>query len=259
METSRTHIASAAARTAGRGAPRARRGKPPATLSALVYSQLRHVIVSLQLAPGAPISEGGICKRFNASRTPVRAALLRLQREGFLVLSHAGSTPRLIVAPLTAADMRQLFLMVGALDGVAARLAAQLPPRARLPLSAALADLNKDLRALAACDDPADPQRAEEIDHRFHSAYEAAAGAPEVLRELESLHERRSRYVQVYTQALVHSRNLRESVAEHDAIVAAIEAGDPDLAEQRASFNHRNALERFGRALAVAGERGTWF
>jgi DNA-binding GntR family transcriptional regulator len=239
-------------------APR-RRPAAAATLGARVYQQLRDCIVSLELAPGAPVSEGAVCTRFGASRTPVRSAIARLQREGFLALSGGRAKRRLIASPLTAHDMRQLFLMVGALDGVAARLSAELGPKQREPLVARLMAINDELRALWALSEPANVRHVEEIDRKFHVAYHVTATAPQLMVELESLQARRARYVRVYTEALLHTHNLCESVTEHDAIIAAIAAGDADSAEQRAAFNHRNALERYRRALAEAGERGTWF
>jgi DNA-binding GntR family transcriptional regulator len=237
-----------------------RRPAPPSTLDARVYRHLRDSIVRLEIAPGAPVSEASVCRRFGASRTPVRTAITRLQREGFLATSGGRSKRRLIVSPLTADDMRQLFLMVGALDGVAARLAtAQLEPDRRQVLVSTLTETNDRLRALSVGGEPGNVTQVEELDSQFHHAYHAAALAPQLTLELESLQARRTRYVRVYTEALVQTRNLRDSVAEHDAIIAAMAAGDADAAEQRAAFNHRNALERFGRALAGASEYGTWF
>jgi DNA-binding GntR family transcriptional regulator len=230
-------------------------------VSGRVYERLRDAITSLKLSPGARISETDICLRFGASRTPVRDAIRRLQREGLLAsVRQAGTaTPRLIVAPLTAGDMRQLFLMVGALDGIGARLAAQLPAEPRRRLVQHLSSLNEQLRDIANGQVPANVRQAETLDTAFHRTYQLAADAPQLVEELDALGARRIRYVRVYTEALVHARNLRESVAEHDAIVEAVAEGNGDAAEQRAGFNHRNALERFGQALRHAGERGNWF
>ncbi|MFB3852317.1 MAG: GntR family transcriptional regulator [Vicinamibacterales bacterium] len=229
-------------------------------MSCLVYERLRDAITSLKLSPGARISENEVCRRFGASRTPVREAFRRLQREGLLAaVEQPRSVTRLIVAPLTAKDMQQLFLMVGALDGIGARLAARLPDRDRHELVGRLESLNNELREMAQGVVPADVRHAELLDLAFHRAYQTAADAPQLLEELDSLAARRTRYVRVYTEALIQSHNLRDSVAEHEAIIEAVGVGDGEAAERRAGFNHRNALERFGRALNKAGERGNWF
>jgi DNA-binding GntR family transcriptional regulator len=228
------------------------------TLSASIYYRLREAIVTLQVSPGARISEAEVCGRLGSSRTPVRAALGRLLGEGLLSVSHAGAKRRLVVSPLTTSDMIQLFLMVGALDGVTARLATQMDSDCRCALVNELRVLNTRLSDLACDDRIPDVREAEDLDVRFHRAYQRAAAAPQILLELESLGARRSRYVRVYTEALLHFRNLLDSVAEHDAIIAAMAKGDEDAAERAAVFNHRNAMERFRRALDAAGERGIW-
>ena len=53
-------------------------------VTALAYGRLRELIVSGRLAPGAPLIETDLSKRLGVSRTPVRAALQRLQQEGFV-------------------------------------------------------------------------------------------------------------------------------------------------------------------------------
>ena len=232
--------------------------KPVPSLTEHVYWKLRDAIVNLKVAPGAAISEADVSRRFGGSRTPVRPALERLEREGLLAKAPSGAKHRLVVAPLTASDMSQLFQMVGALNGLAARLAAELAEGPRLELVRQLRQINDDLDQAAEAS-PIDVRRVEELDSAFHRAYERIVVAPRLELELESLGALRTRYIRVYTQALAHARNLRESVLEHAAIVEALEAGDPERAERCAATNYRKALERYGRALESAGECGTWF
>jgi DNA-binding GntR family transcriptional regulator len=188
----------------------------------------------------------------------VRTALARLEREGLLTTTVFGRKLRLFVQPLTASDMRQLFLMVGALNGVAARLAADLPDGPRAELAAHLSAINEELRQAAAA--PAfDVRRVEDLDGRFHQAYERVVSAPRLQAELESLAARRTRYVRVYTEALLEAGHLNESLDEHAAIVDAIAAGDADRAEHAAGVNYRRALLRYGEAIETRGEHGAWF
>jgi len=233
-------------------------GTPASSLTEHVYRELREALVSLKLAPGAAISEASVSQRFGGSRTSVRPALERLEREGLLAKSDSGAKRRLLVAPLTASDMRQLFQMVGALNGLAARLAAQLPVEPRRQLVDELRRINLDIDEIAHADH-VDVRQVEVLDTAFHRAYEVVTDAPRLTRELESLGALRTRYVRVYTETLAHTRNLRESVLEHTAILEALAAGDPERAERCAAFNYRKALERFGQAMQSSGERGTWF
>ncbi len=240
------------------GTTRHRRGDGSPPLATAVYRRLRAQIVTLQIAPGAPLAELDLCRRLGASRTPVRAALQRLEQEGLVTAANAGTKRRAIVSPLTPDDMRELFLMVGALDGVAAALAARLGQSRRDAVAREMERLNRRLRRLAARDTPRAIRLAQQLDLRFHRAYESAGAGPRLRSKLETLHARRERYVRVYTQALVHAHHVRESLVEHQAIIDAVRAGDPDAAERSAAFNHRNALARYDRIVAAHGERGSW-
>ena len=238
--------------------PRARLSAKARTLTDTAYARLRDSIVTLRLAPGAPLTEVELCQRLGISRTPVRAALQRLQQEGLVCATRVDGTGRMGVAPLTAEDMRELFLMVGALDGVAARLAAGLDSAKRAEIVRNGEALNAQLRQLSTTE-IADIRTAQELDFRFHRCYERAAAGPRLLSKLTALHARRERYVRVYTEALVHTHSVSESLDEHGAILAAIAAGDPDAAERHAAFNYRNALDRYRRIVAIHGERGNWY
>jgi DNA-binding GntR family transcriptional regulator len=239
-------------------ASRSRRPRPTGrTLADAAHARLRDNIVTLRLAPGAPLTELDVCRRLGISRTPVRAALARLQQEGLVETTRATRSGRVLVAPLTASDMRELFLMVGALDGVAARLAAELPEARRRAVADGAEAINARLGALSATD-ASDIRLAQDLDVRFHRCYEQAGSGPRLLAKLVALHARRERYVRVYTEALVHAHSVRESLDEHGAIVAAIARGDPDAAERHALFNYRNALARYWRIVAIHGDRSSW-
>ena len=222
------------------------------------YEQLRRHIVTLKLAPGTSLVEADLCARLGVSRTPVRAALERLCHEGLVTMSGSRTLGRAAVAPLTIEDMRELFLLVGALDGAAARLAAGLERAARRRLAAKARAIDVELRELASRARVADVARAQDLDLQFHALYERAAAGPRLLAKLDALHAQRERYVRLYTAALMHAHGLKESLAEHEAIIAAFEAGDADAAERHAAFNYRNALARYERASHVAdNERPT--
>lgn len=216
------------------------------SLADTAYHRLRDSIVTLRLAPGARLTEVEIGHRLGISRTPVRAALLRLEQEGLVETRGVKRSGRVTVAPMTTDDMRELFLMVGALDGIAARLAAELPDSPRRAVAGAAGAINSRLRAVSGSG-AADIRAAQELDIEFHNAYEQAASGPRLLAKLAALHARRERYIRVYTEALFQTHRQQESFDEHGAIIDAIACGDGDAAERHAVFNHRNALERYWR------------
>ena len=233
----------------------ARRRKPQEGLGRNAYEQIRDLIVALKLSPGAPLSESELTQRLGVSRTPIRQALHRLEQEGFVVAHRHGSISRLCVAPLTIEDMRELHAIFSALEGLAARHAAQLPDTPRLELGASLRQLNEDLRAAWEAR-PSRMRDAQDFHVRFHRTLDKAATGRRLSSELRALQPQVERYERVYTAAMV--TDFAEALNEHDAILEAIVAGDPDEAERCAIANWRRGSERYARIVQDLGERGSW-
>lgn len=240
------------------GRPRPRRAAPKlvhrkeATSSA--YRRVRDLIVSGRLGPGAPLVEVELSQRLGVSRTPVRAALQRLQQEGFVTASRAGSKLRASVASLTAGDLHEIFLIVGALESAAARLAAGLEPRRRAALSTSLGRLASDLRHAIATRPP-DLARAHGLRVRFHRAFTQAAVGPRLRAELDVLQPQAERYQRLYAGAVVDGF---DEAGEHEAIVAAIRTGDEESAERAVKRTWRESAERHRQIMTILGERGNW-
>ena len=224
-------------------------------VTALAYGRLRELIVTGRLAPGAPLIETDLSKKLGVSRTPVRAALQRLQQEGFVGASVSGQMLRAFVAPLTADDMREVFLMVGALEAAAARLAAVLPGMLREALAREMEGLSLALRAAAGARPP-DLVRALDLHLAFHRAFVAAAAGPRLVAELEVLQPQAERYERVYAGALVYA--FEEAAREHDEIDSAIRGGDGEAAERAVSRNWRGCADRYRQVVTILGERGNW-
>lgn len=219
-----------------------------------LYDSLRNLIVRGQLAPGARIVETEVAERFGVSRTPVRAAFQRLEREGYVVASPTHQA-RMTVAPLTREDVGELLEIVGELEGLAARSAARLTDPVRERLAKELTTLNADFRRAASARG-AQPGKLYELDERFHRRYvEAGAGA-----RLRSLHEavkpQAERYIRMYIALLLDT--VATAGTEHDAIVDAIRTGNAASAQRAVQTNWRHAADRLVRAIDVMGEQGNW-
>jgi DNA-binding GntR family transcriptional regulator len=223
--------------------------------TALVYARLRELIVCGQLAPGARLVEREIADRLGTSRTPVRSALQRLQQERYVTVADGGKHARLVVAPLTSDDVRELFDIVGGVEAAAGRRAALLPPVQRARISAQLVELNSALLRAAQQARP-DLNEVFDLDNLFHRAYVEAAAGPRLLALHDVVKPQAERYCRLYVNALVDQ--IADSVVEHDVVTAAIREGDADAAEQAILVNWRNAAERFGAVIAKLGERGIW-
>ena len=219
-----------------------------------VYNELRALIVSGQLPPGARVAERAVVARMGLSRTPVRSALHRLQQEGFVASVGRAGDQRLIVTPLTRGDGHEVFLVVGHLEGLAARQAASLPADRRRKLVQKLRTVNKDLarasRAKAA------PSRLFDLDVAFHDTYVDGVAGPRLVALHRAIKPQCERYARLYINVLLDE--LPTSVREHDAIAAAIAKGDPRAAQRAVETNWHNAADRLASVIEEVGERGSW-
>ena len=144
--------------------------------------QLRELILSGELPGGSRIAELAIVERLGVSRTPIRAALMRLEQEGLLeALPNGGYAVR----TFTESDVADAIELRGTMEGLAARLAAErgAPGDAMAQALACLAELDA-LLAPPALDDEAFV-RYVELNQRFHNLLGALAGSTVVARELE--------------------------------------------------------------------------
>lgn len=218
------------------------------------YQQLRDLIVSGRLPPGMRLVETELARRLGFSRTPIRGALRVLSREGYVVSIDDGKRRRLMVAPLSVADARELFGIVGAIEGLGASAAACLPERKRRRLVAELRGFDETLLA-AAREDPPDSAEIFDLFTRFHLRYVETAAGPRLRRLHDSIKPQAARYRRLYSMEGPDDR-IAASIEEHKAIVRAIEDGDTDEARHAVERNWLNAANRLATAIKAAGGDG---
>jgi len=155
-------------------------GDPSATVKAQLG--LRALIVRGELPPGERLAELSLVERLGVSRTPVRAALLKLQDEGLIEPIPGGG---FAVKAFSEADVRDAIEVRGTLEGLAARLAAERGVRGPLmaQAQACLAAIDAVLAA-PTLDDAAFGVYADE-NARFHELLGEMAGSGMVRRQLE--------------------------------------------------------------------------
>ncbi|HEX6135670.1 MAG TPA: GntR family transcriptional regulator [Longimicrobiales bacterium] len=222
---------------------------------ALAYEKLRELIVLGRLAPGARIIETAIASRLGVSRTPVRAALQRLQQEGYVVVTSPGQQSRMSVAPLTQEDAMELFGMVSVFEGLAAGGAARRPASVRGTVVPELRRINDRLL------DASSAQRRDVnlvfvLDRSFHRRVVEAGAGPRLLALHEAFKPHSERYGRIYSSALIDE--IATSVQEHEDVVRAIERGDSDAADAAMRKNWSNAAARLAMVIDSLGERGAW-
>lgn len=218
--------------------------------------QIRATIVHGRLAPGSRIVESELAERLGVSRTPVRGALHMLQREGYIAPTAAGKRKvRLVVTPLTQDDARELYSIVGRLEGLAGLAAAELRAEEKKGLVKKLKGFNDELRTLAG-EGRGDPNRIFDLDMNFHQTIVDAGSGPRLYTLHAAIKPQTERYWRLYASAILDQLNA--SVDEHLLIIQAIGNGDGEAAERALRVNWENGAARLCRVIETLGERGSW-
>lgn len=209
-----------------------------------VYRRLLDAISDGSLAPGARLTQEEIAAQLAVSRQPVLQALRLLKKDGFV---HDAPGRGVLVAPLDAAFTRHLYQVRGALDALAARLAAgqRLRIDARLIEQGRKAARGRNVQAMI------------DADLAFHQAIYAASGNPLIERSAQ-LHWHHLRRVM---GATLQQARQREAVwDEHEAIARAIAAGDgaraARLIEEHSAHAAENIAARLGDVLTTTKTQG---
>ncbi len=218
------------------------------------FQQVRELIVLGRLSPGTWVVEGDLAERLNISRTPVRAALHWLQREGYVHEHRTANKCRIVVAPLTKEDAGELYSIIGHTEGLAGRQVAALPEPERAALAAKMAKLNS--RLAAAEGSSAGLGSIFDLDRQFHALVVEAGAGPRLQALHSSVEPQAERYWRLYASSILH--DLKLSVGEHEEVIAAVRAGDPDALERALQMNWTCGWERLSKVMEVFGERGSW-
>jgi len=218
------------------------------------FQEIRELIVHGKMSPGTWIVEADLAERLNMSRTPVRAAIHWLQREGYVLEQRNVSKSRMIVAPLTKEDANELYLIIGRLEGIAGRGAAQLSTEEREKLAAQLETINQQLSEIA--NGRGRTGDIFELDRNFHRAI-VHAGAGTRLSTLHGAVEPQAeRYWRLYASSIIN--DLNTSIEEHGKIIDALRLGDAGAIESGLQENWSKGAERLGHVIDIFGERGSW-
>jgi DNA-binding GntR family transcriptional regulator len=198
------------------------------SLADKAYHEIRGLIVSLELAPGAVIDERDLIERLEIGRTPVREALRRLSHEGLVeVYPRRG----MFVTGVDVRELARLSEVRAVLEPEAARLAAERATESdRAELSVLLAELDAGSSELM------------ELDERIHRAVYRAAHNDLLEATLEQYYVLALR---IWSIALDRAHELEEAVEAHRMLLEAIQAGDGD----RAADTMRAHVQNFEQAM----------
>ncbi|MDR6666070.1 GntR family transcriptional regulator [Rhizobium sp. 1399] len=198
-----------------------------ANLTGQVYEQLIDILIRGELRPGDVIVERRMADRLNASRTPIREALGRLEAEG-LVYKQPGRG--VTVSPFSTEAFVELLHVRQLLESEAARLAAGRIPQARIEeIRAALQELgNKPAPSLS---------EIWEIDDMLHGEIADAAGNALLAGMIRDL-RRRTHVFNAYR----NPSKYKFGVEENAALLDAISSGDQEMA-RKAMAHHIESVK----------------
>lgn len=179
---------------------------------------LEREIVTGDLGPGMRLDEVRLAERYQVSRTPVREALMQLAASGLVEMRPRQGA---LVAAIGTFQLAEMFEVMSELESLCARLAARrMTQRERDDL----AELHE---ACAPYLEGADADGYYEMNLRFHEAIYAGSHNAFLEQETRKIRRRLSPYRRMQ---LHRPGRLADSHAEHAAVVAAIRAGDQELA-----------------------------
>lgn len=202
------------------GSPAERQAGRSRTASASVHALLRDDILSLRRAPGSQISEKDIAGAHGVSRTPVREALLRLADEGLVdIISKSGT----YVSRIPIGALGEAIAIRKVLEQFAVRTAVAHATRSQV----------MEMRAIVARTQEAaeagDQDGFHRADEAFHEAIAVAGRHPAVWALVRQVKLQVDRFRRL---TLPLQGRMLLAVAEHSAIIDAIEARDAEAAAE---------------------------
>jgi len=185
--------------------------KPGSNLADTAYLQLKKDIFDFAMLPGERFSENEIAQRLGVSRTPVREALYKLQREGYIdVAPRSGWNVR----PFDFAVFEDLYDLRTVLELAAAK---------RMCTAERMPEVDELKRAwiVSAAKRLADPWKVAQLDERFHETIVRAAQN----REMSHVHHDITERIRIIRRLdFTEPERIRHTYDEHAAILRALAA-----------------------------------
>jgi len=198
-------------------------------LSEIVYEELKIIILTGRLKPGARMSEKQLAEDMGISRTPVREAIRKLENDGLVVIEHRKG---IYVSEISVEDMLDILEARATLEGLAAAYAAR---RMNELKKQELLQVSKEFNQAVADCDMAEMVR---IDMKFHQRIAEASGNSHLTDIIKQLQDKVLRYRSIYSTGF---RRAEHMAREHKNILDAISEGKEEKAKSEA-FNH---VDRF--------------
>lgn len=203
------------------------------SLNDQAYLAFRHRLITLRYKPGEYLNTAQVMDDLERGRTPVNQAIHRLATEGLLqIIPRKG----VMVAPLSIDDALELIEVRLVNETLCVQLASQKVMATHI---AQLHDLNQQI---AAASKAHDREQMMLLDREFHQMLADIAGNRRLADILSVIHAQAQRFWATTLSSVTH---MEEVIAEHNAIIMALEEGDMQQAAEAA----RAHIQSFKRAL----------
>lgn len=200
------------------------------TLEEKVYNILEDQILSQKLRAGDSVTEMKLSKELGVSRTPVREALQRLDREGLIKLRPNKGA---VVVGISERDLIDIYKIRTRLEGLAARIAAENADETLIR------QLSDNIELTEFYMSKGNIEKLKDLDSDFHDIIYSYCQSRILGKTLSELH----RYIVCYRKlSLSVKGRLERSLAEHREIVEAIKKGDAEGADSLMSAHVELAL-----------------
>ena len=186
-----------------------------------VFDYLKKAIMDQTIEPGSRLVESRIAEMLGISRTPLREAFHKLEREEWIEKTSSGGFQ---VVTLTKDDIEQTFGIRSVLEAYAARLAAENYNTRDLD------PLEKKIKEFQQClEKEHDYIKLQEINTQFHDHLYALSKSPKLIKMINQLRAQISRFRQII---LKQEKYAQKSNDDHTKMVAAIKRRDCEAVEQ---------------------------
>lgn len=189
------------------------------SLNERAYLAFKHRLITLRYKPGDYLNTAQVMEDLQMGRTPVNQAVHRLATEGLLqIIPRKG----VMVSPLSIDDALELIEVRLVNEALCVRLAAARISDAQI---ATLRQLNQQIARASAAHER---ETMMLLDREFHQGLAEIAGNRRLTDILSIIHAQAQRF---WATTLSSVRHMEEVIAEHEAIIVALEQGDVQQAE----------------------------
>ncbi len=206
------------------------------TISDEVFAALENDILTGALAQGTLVTEGKLCERYGASRTPIREAMTRLKQEGLMDERGKGA----IILGITESDITDIFELRLRIEGLAAARCAERITEVELHELLETLELQEFYTEKGAADS------IRNLDSRFHGLIFGYCGSRIISSLLAELHRKlkRSRRLSVEDPS-----RAKEAASEHRQIYKALASHNSALAESLTILHILNARDNIMKSM----------